>query len=281
VSDPSGHFARAATPHFHPPGPPSPDGGAGAAVLPRAYHVLDVIRFRGRLYASTGSVPPTERAWHGASPGALHVANAAWSRWTYEVDYPYPWLPGVWRLGYLVRFKDRLYAGIEDYDGREPNDYVAFAPDLASPVIDHGDAHPARVTPTGGALTLRWYADAGRLYWIALEHSGAANLRVTEDGEAWRTIELPAEGGRPTDIVRFRGSLVVLTERRLYRLEGDAPIVVATIDDKKSPFQLTDSFCSAPLAVLRNQLYAGSQRDGSLWRLTEQSPPATSDAGAQ
>lgn len=43
-------------------GPPDAEGYFGAGVLPRAYHVIDVLRFCGALYASTGSVPPLERA---------------------------------------------------------------------------------------------------------------------------------------------------------------------------------------------------------------------------
>jgi hypothetical protein len=268
VSDASGTFAPARAPGHMPPRPPSmgPDGHAGAGVVPRAYHVIDVIRFRGRLYASTGSVPPTERAWHGASPGALHVANDDASRWTYEVDYPYPWQSGVWRLTYLVRFRDRLYAGIQDYDGRDVNDYVVFAPPAGSAAVAHEDVHAAKVLPQGRALTLRWFADEGKLWWIALERDGNAVLRVTSDGDTWEERSLPPEAGRPTDIARFRGALVVLAERGLWRVDVDPPVALAVVDGKRSPFQLTDAFCVAPLAVFRGDLYAGDQRDGSLWR---------------
>jgi hypothetical protein len=286
VSDGQGKFARAMGEHFRPPAAPTADGGAGAAVLPRAYHVLDVIRFRGRFYASTGSVPPTERAWRGASPGALHVANASLSRWTYEVDYPYPWQDGVWRLGFMVRYKDRLYAGIQDYDGREPNDYVTFAPPPDATVIGHNDVHGVRVTPTGAAFTLRWFADQGRLYWIVLQRDGVGALRVTEDGDNWNTVALPAEGGRPTDIARFRDGLVVLTERALYRIDGGAhgmvPIgVIAPVLGKHPPFEQTDAFCASPLAVYRNELYAGGQRDGSLYRLAPGPAPPPSEKPAK
>jgi hypothetical protein len=191
------------------------------------------------------------------------------------VDYPFPWQSGVWRLGFLVRFKDRLYAGIQDYDGREPNDFVFFAPPAEAAAIEHKDVHPVRVSTAGASLTLRWYADRGRLYWIALQRDGSGVLRVSSDGDTWQTIPLPAEGGRPTDITRFRGALVVLTERRLYRLDEpalDRAVPIAVISDKKSPFELTDAFCSAPLAVYRNELYAGGQRDGALYRLTPTSP---------
>ena len=269
VSDAHGKFAKAAGTHFHPPDVPKPDGGAGASVLPRAYHVLDVIRFRGRLYASTGAVPPKERAWRGPSPGALLVANDSMSRFTYEVDYPFPWQNGVWRLGFMVRFKDRLYAGIQDYDGREPNDYVVFSPDATSMVIRHEDVHPKRVTTTGAAQTLRWYTDGGKLYWITLARTRSAEgtLRVSDDGDTWREIPFPTDAGRPTDITRFRDALVVLTERGLFKLDGETPVPVATLADAKTPFELSDFFCAAPIAVFENALYAGSQRNGALYRL--------------
>jgi hypothetical protein len=272
VSDAQGKLARAQGPHLRPPPPPSADGGAGAAVLPRAYHVLDVIRFRGRLYASTGSVPPKEHAWRGPSPGALHVSNASLSRWTYEVGYPFPYKDGVWRLGYMVRFEDRLFAGIQDYDGRELNDYVVFDPPADSTAIAQEDLHPERVTERGGALTLRWYADRGNLYWIALERDGAGKLRVRGRGEPWREIALPPELGRPTDIVRFRDGLVVLAERGLARIDREAVEILAAIEGKKSPFEITDAFCSAPLGVLGGELYAGGQRDGGLYRIVPAVP---------
>jgi hypothetical protein len=267
VSDDQGKFARAVGDHFRPPAVPKPDGGAGAAVLPRAYHVLDVIRFRGRMYASTGSVPPKEHAWRGPSPGALHVANESLSRFTYEVGYPFPYKDGVWRLGFLTRFKDRLYAGIQDYDGREPNDFVVVNPPRDSDKISQDDLQGVRVTEKGGALTLRWITDRGKLYWIALEHSGAGLLRVTTDGDTWTAVALPEGVGRPTDLVRYRDGLVVLTENALVRIDPTPPRILAQIDAKKSPFAITDAFCAAPLAVLQGELYAGSQRDGSLYRL--------------
>jgi hypothetical protein len=42
ISDAAGQFARATGEQLHPPGLPTPDGRAGASVLSRAYHVLDV-----------------------------------------------------------------------------------------------------------------------------------------------------------------------------------------------------------------------------------------------
>lgn len=311
VSDRSGKFAPPRAPHYRPPATPDllhwEEGRAGAALLPRAYHVIDVVRFRGALYASTGSVPPKERAWNGPSPGAMHRANDDGSRWTYEVDYPYPWQNGVWRLTFLVRFKDRLYAGIQDYDGRDPNDYVYFAPDASvgarapdagaspvdagvreagpppEPILRREDVHAVRVTRTGAAGTLRWWVDTrakpARLYWIAWSRDTGIAVRFTTDGDTWTLLPLPEGAGRPTDVTRFRDAVVVLAERGLYRVSGDAvdPVPIARLDDvpdggaptkdKKSPFEVTDFFCAAPMAVFKNELYAGAQRGGALYKL--------------
>jgi hypothetical protein len=295
VSRPDGVFAPAMRPHFRPPGRPDRESRAGAIVLPRAYHVFDVIRFRGQLVASTGAVPPKERAWVGPSPGALHVANADWSRLEYRVAYPIPYPGGVWRLTFLVRFRDALYAGIEDYDGRSPHDYVVLAPPRQSQDFAQEHLTPARVTQFGAAQTLRWYADQYRLFWIALGRDGA-RLRVTDDGVHWTNIPLPTDAGAPTDVVRFRDALVVLTEWGLYRLEAPARAAatsrnagapdaqawrvtpITRVTDAKSPFELRDILCAAPLAVFANELYAGGQRDGSLYRLVSDDETATQAA---
>lgn len=265
VSTPEGEFARARMPGHLPPRAPEASGKAGAALLPRAYHVIDVIRFRGNLYAATGAVPPEQRAWHGASPGALLVETELGARFAYAADYPRPYRDGVWRLTFLVRFRDRLYAGLQDYDQREPNDYVYFAPPRERALITQEDVHAARVTEAGTAQTLRWYADGGRLYWIAWNREGVA-LRVSSDGDTWRVVPLPDDVGVPTDIVRFRGALHVLTSRALLRLDETGPTVLSRVLGKRSPFELDDSFCAAPLAVFQGELYAGGQRDGALYR---------------
>lgn len=265
VSTPEGEFAQARMPGHLPPRAPDAAGKAGAALLPRAYHVIDVIRFRGLLYAATGAVPPEQRAWHGASPGALLVESELGARFAYAADYPRPYQAGVWRLSFLVRFRDRLYAGLQDYDQRDPNDYVYFAPARERAAITQDDLHAVRVTGGGTAQTLRWYVDHGTLYWIAWNREGVA-LRASSDGDSWRVVPLPSDVGVPTDIVRFRGALHVLTSRALLRLDATGPTVLARVADKRSPFELADSFCAAPLAVFQGELYAGGQRDGALYR---------------
>ena len=268
VSTPAGEFAKARMPGHLPPRPPDANGKAGAAVLPRAYHVIDAIRFRGALYAATGSVPPGQRAWHGASPAALQVERELGARFEYAADYPKPYLDGVWRFTFMVRFRDRLYAGLQDYDGREPSDYVYFAPPPERSSIEQADLHAVRATEAGTAQTLRFYADRGALYWIAWNRDGVG-LRVSSDGDAWRGVPLPSDVGVPTDIVRFRSALHVLTSRALLRLDPAGPTVLARIRDKRSPFELDDTFCAAPLAVFQGSLYAGGQRDGALYRFRE------------
>jgi hypothetical protein len=261
VSDEHGVFAKATNPagasderakkvHFRPP--------RTALLVPRAYHDIDVVRFQGKIWVSTGSVPPGEHAWRGSSPGALNVLGESGLRFSYVAGYPRDATRDVWRLTYMVRFRDVLYAGIQEYEPRETNDFVVF---------DGTTLTGRRVTPDGGAQTLRWYADRGSLYWIAIDKDGSGALRVTRDGAVWEAVELPDGVGRPADIVRYRDDLVVLTEHALVRLGagGKTPTTLASWDDKKV-FAVNDVYCAPPLAVYEGDLYAGSQKDGALYR---------------
>jgi len=288
VSDHEGTFARPRMPKHQPPLAPTREGKAGALVLPRAYHVIDAIRWRGTTWASTGSVPPTEKAWRGASPGALHRTNAAFTRMTYAADYPNPYQNGVWRLTFMVRFRGALLAGIQDYDGVEPNDYVRIdcegADDSTCAEGAKLTVTPKRVTDSGTAQTVRWYADGkGRLYWITWNRDGVV-VRVTEDAERWDTLSLPPGSGRPSDVLRLGDRIVVMAENGLYaapatRLVPNAEewVQVASVSvppagDKpakktRSPFVLDDIFCGAPLAALGGVLYVGGQRNGALYRV--------------
>lgn len=281
VSDRAGAFAPPRMPgHRLPPRLDLAQDRPGVAVLPRAYHVLDAIRWRGAWIASAGSVPPRARAWRGPSPGALHVADADGARWRFAQSYPPQADASAWRLTYMVRFRGRLYAGIQDYFGREPNDLVALDPPAAGAPVTAATLRPLRVTPRGGAHTIRWYADRGRLWWITLERDGRGHLRYTDDGARWSELPLPDDAGAPTDLTRWRDGLVLLTSQGLYRLEGSAltriapaPEATVTLRGQRtavSHFRMDDVFCAAPLGVYRGALYAGSQRDGSLWRLTEE-----------
>jgi hypothetical protein len=58
-----------------------------------------------------------------------------------------------------------------------------------------------------------------------------------------------------------------MTEQGLWRVDVDPPVAVARVDGKRTPFVVDDAFCAAPLQVFRGELYTGSQRDGSLWKI--------------
>jgi hypothetical protein len=266
ISDAQGQFAPARLPGHLPPLAPGADK-PGAGLIPNALHVLDVISFRSHYYASTGSVPPGGQPNGDHAPAALHVANEGLTRWEYALGYPEKNTGNVWRFTFLVRFQDRLYAGLQDYYGREQHDYVYFEQGPGETQLALASIHPVRATEYGAAQTYRWYADGGKLYWIGAGRGEAVQLRVTENGRDWRVVALPPDAGAPTDIVRYRGSLVVLTEWALLELQGRETSVIAAVTDKRSPFELSDFFCAAPLAVYKNELYAGGQRDGALYRV--------------
>ncbi|HET9958046.1 MAG TPA: hypothetical protein VFQ61_26295 [Polyangiaceae bacterium] len=273
VSDSQGDFARARRPGYLPPAPPSETSKSGAGILPGAYHVLDVIRFRDHYYASTGAVPRGGHANQAEAPGVLYVADPGFAHWQHAAEYPHPAVPGVTRLTFLVRFRDRLYAGVQDFDARGGIDYVYWAPPPDVSELRPEDMHAVRATEDGAAATYRWYADRGQLYWISATRSGVA-LRRTADGEHWIHVPLPSEFGPPTDIVRFGPELFVLTEWALLRLDERGAHPVAHVRTKRSPFQLGDYFCAAPLVVYRNQIYAGGQDRGRLYRVVEGDAPA-------
>jgi len=271
VSDREGNFAPARGPTFRPP-PAFDATRAGVLVVPRARNVLDVVRFRGQLYVSTSSVPPGASPRGGSFPGALHLADPEGCSGTYLVDHPNPHRPGTWRIGFMVRFRERIYMGFERVGGVGDADYLWALPPAGARSITGLDLHPERVTPTGGALTLRWYTDRGWLYWIAYDRMHrVATLRVSEDGDRWSQVTFPPDAGQPTDLTRFRDGLVVLTTRALWRIDGAVPVRLANIPRGPSgwPFEPIDPYCAAPLAVYRNTLYAGGQRDGALYRFVE------------
>ncbi len=131
------------------------------------------------------------------------------------------------------------------------------------------------MTRAGGALTLRWYTDRGRLYWISYDRArDVSTLRVTEDGDHWSQVTFPPDGGHPTDLTRFRDGLVVLTTRGLWRIDGAVPMRLAVVPRGAAggPFDLGDPYCAAPLAVYRNaSTRAASATAGSIVSSTDRS----------
>ncbi len=258
VSNAEGQFARVRYPKHWPPSEPTSEK-AGAGIVPRAYHLFDVIRFRGRFYTSIGAESEDHQA-----RGAL-MASEDGVNWEYAADYPKDAGRGVYRLTYLVRFRDQLFSGVESIDGNERHDYVRWVLPRGETRLNSAHAEPVLMPGSEGKSTLRWYADRGKLYWIAWGADGV-RLRVTEDGEHWRMLNLPDSAGAPTDILRFGDALVVLSENALLKLSEGHFSIVAKVEEP-SPFVVNDGYCAAPLAVYDGELYAGGQRKGALFRL--------------
>jgi hypothetical protein len=250
VSDENARFAPARRPGHLPP--------ATAIVLPGALHVFDVARYENRLLVSTGAlVPPTKAQ---ASPGALFAENATTKKWEAVYAYAHP-KGGAARLGYMARFRDRLYVAVSPLEDGDANEYVVF-----DGALDASRARAVRVSELGAQHTLRWYADRGRLYWLSLGGYGS-ELRVTRNGDDWQLLALPPEAGNATDVLRVGKSLLVMAEHGLYRLDGETFGLVAKVGDAKSPFAIDDAYCAAPLVAFDGGVYVGSQRKGELYRV--------------
>jgi hypothetical protein len=263
-SNTSGRFQFVGRPGHRPPGPPTAERG-GTILLPGALHVFDVIRFRGKLYASSGAViPPNATA--NRSPGVLFVEGDKADRW--EVAHTYTGARGEAsvRLGYMTRFKDRLYVAVSPLHGLNRHDYIVLAPPREGGSLANEHVRAIQGTRSGGAHTLRWYADRGRLYWITLGADGG-ELRVSDDGETWTLVELPADVGRPTDVLRLGERLLVMAERALVELSGEKVVPVARVEGNKTPFAIDDGYCAAPLVAFDGRLFVGDQKRGALWTL--------------
>jgi hypothetical protein len=264
ASDQQGVFAAARNPGHLPPRQPTSER-AGAFILPGVLHGFDVVRFRGKLYASSSAaIPPNGNA--KSSPGSLLTPAAEPGPW--QVAFTYAGAPGEEsvRLSYMTRFRDRLYVAISPLYGFDEHDFVVIAPPREATTFSNSDAKAVRVTPSGGAHTLRWFTDRGRLYWITIDRNGVS-LRVSDDGEHFRALALPAEAGAPSDLLRSGERLLLLAEHGLYELDGETARLRVPIADAKTPFKVDDGYCAAPLAVFQGNLYAGDQLRGNLLKV--------------
>jgi hypothetical protein len=263
-SDRHGAFAGPRNPGHLPPRQPTGDR-PGAFVLPGVLHGFDVIRFRGKLYASSSAaIPPNGNA--KSSPGTLLTPGAEPGPW--QVVFSYAGAPGEEsvRLSYMTRFRDRLYVAISPLYGFDRHDFVVIAPPPGATTFSSSDAKAVQVTPRGGAHTLRWFTDRGRLYWLTIDGRGVS-LYVSDDGEQFRVLTLPSDAGAPSDLLRSGEHLLLLAEHGLYELMGETFRLRARIAEPETPFKVDDGYCAAPLAVFQGTLYAGDQQRGSLWKL--------------
>jgi hypothetical protein len=89
---------------------------------------------------------------------------------------------------------------------------------------------------------------------------------LSSDGVRFAPIELPDGAGDAQDVAIDGETVFVLTARGLYRSRGARfePIADAPTGD---PFGRFEPFCSAPLTAFDGALFAGSTRDGRLYRL--------------
>jgi hypothetical protein len=252
VSDEAGRF---------PPLGPDDSPPAGTRVLPWAFHAFDVIPYRGALVASGGTA--SARREDGRYPGGLFVGEPD------AAELPPRWNVGraglgVVRTTYLHRFAGRLYAGVQNNERRARFDLVVLEGDPR--------ARPprlVRVTPDGGWLTRRFASGGGTLYWVASGYAGdgrGAALYESHDGRRFTRVPLPAGAGDPHDVAVVGEATYLLTASGLYRRTptGFHKLADAPAGD---PFGVFDPFCSAPLEVAGDALWAGSLRDGKIYRI--------------
>jgi len=256
VSEPDGRF---------PPLSPDDAPPASTRVLPFAFHCFDVIRYRGARVATGG----TEARGGGRGtryPGGLFVGAPEDRELPPRFEVAGAGPVGVVRTTYLHRFRGRLYMGLQNNERRIRWDLAVLDGDPRAPAT----APPAlvRVTADGGWLTRRFASGGGRLYWIGArpDRSDAA-LYASDDGDHFRRIALPADAGAPQDLLLAGDTRWLVAAGGLYRAGADDRFARIAPAPDGDPFGRWDAFCSAPLAAAADALWAGSTRDGALWRV--------------
>ena len=261
VSDPHGVF------------PPLADDAAPPAstvVIPFAFHVFDVIHFRGALVASGGTVSLTRevRDRAGRFPGAIYAAavgaGTILPRFALGTAGA-----GVQRVTYFHRFGGRLYMGFQNNERRVRYDLAVLSGDATD--VHVPPPQLVRVTPDGGWLTRRFASGDGTLYWLASGYPGdgrPATLFASRDGRSFAAVKLPEGAGAPQDLVVVGTTRWLLATDGLYRAEGaDGAFARVAAAPEGDPFGSWDAFCSAPLTVFAGTLWAGSTRDGRVFSL--------------
>lgn len=254
VSDGDGRFATD-------PGAPVP---RGARVLPWSFHAFDVVRYRGAVVVSGGTVARPD-AWSETAPGALHAGGADDGVLPVRIRAGDRFGVGVVRATYMHRFRGRVYIGMQNNERRARWDAAVLSDDPRAP---DAAAVLVRLTEDGGWQTWRWASGAGRLYWVATRHGrGAPRLRVSSDGVRFALVALPDGAGAPRDVIAIDDVVFVLTTGGLYRGRAGGPLARIADAPPGDPFDGGNAFCSAPLAAAPDGLYAGSTRDGTVYRI--------------
>jgi hypothetical protein len=253
------------------PGGVFPPLGAGDAppgttvVLPWAFHVFDVIGYRGARVATGGTADGDDSA--PLYPGGLFVGRDDQRLWPprFRIGHPSREV-GVIRATFAHRFAGRLYIGLQSNERRMGWDLAVLTGDPLA--ADTPPPALIRVTPDGGRLTRRFASGGGRLYWIAGDARRVrAELWTSDDGVRFRQLRLPDGIGVPQDIVVAGGVRWLLATDGLYRAGVDDVFRRVAEAPGGDPFGRWDTFCSAPLAAAGDRLVAGSTRDGAVWRI--------------
>jgi hypothetical protein len=269
--------------------PPAPAQGppANTRVLPLAFHVFDVIRYRGAVVATGGTIArslledrPLRGTRYPAGVFAGRITDDLLTpRFTLGEGEPV----GVVRGTYMHRFGGRLYIGLHNNERRVRWDLAVLTGDPLDPATP--DPVLARVTPDGGWLTRRMASAGGALYWIASGYrrdSRGGALFASADGRAFTRVALPANAGAPQDMAVVGDVRYLLTTAGLYRAgpaDGERYTRIAAAPPG-DPFGAFDSFCSAPLAGYADALWAGSTRDGAVYRVVPTAPTTASPPAA-
>jgi hypothetical protein len=250
--------------------PPLGDGATppqGTKVLPFAFHAFDVISYRGALVATGGTVALSDTSGT-RYPGGLFAGNPA------DPVLPPRFFPGegeavgVVRTTYAHRFGGRLYVGFQNNEKRLEWDLAVLTGDPR----DEATAPPvlARATSDGGWVTRRFASGDGWLYWVASgyrrDRRGSA-LFESRDGATFRRVRLPSNAGAIQDIVVVEGARFALTTAGVYRSRDRGAFELIAAAPDGDPFGGFSTFCSAPLTVFDDALYAGGTRGGTVYRI--------------
>ena len=227
---------------------------AETLIVPLAFHVFDITRFRGHLVASGGTIsPPGSRSRY---PGGLFIdaePGQLWPRFFPGKDSK----SGVVRATFMHRFRNRLYVGFQNNERRMGWDLGVIEGD---PALADTQLILGRVTEMGGWKTRHFASDEDQLYWIASDHrnQGRGALFQSRDGLHFTRVELGPEVGEPHDVPAAGGQALLLTDTGLYRLQPDGFTGRILAAPKGNPFARRDGFCSATMAATPLGLMAAS-----------------------
>ena len=240
-------------------------------VVPFSFHAFDVTGYRGALVVSGGTAA-LGLGRVGRYPGGLFVGERA------SGELPPRWPvgrpgEGVLRTTFFHRFGGRLYVGLQNNERRTHLDLAVLTGDPLDPATSPPVA--VRVTEGGGWLTRRFASGDGRLYWLASGYPGdgrPATLFVSRDGVRFEPVARPPGAGELQDVAVVGRTVYVLATDGLYRRDP-AGLVRLAAAPPGDPFGVWDTFCSAPLERVGDTLWAGSLRDGQIYRVEPQPVP--------